>query len=295
MSEDLNRYNQLKSETKADKKANDFVSFLVNTPLPDAPELNADVSWAQFKTQLKPASKSSFSVFKIAASVALLIATAFGLFYLNTSPRTQHIATHTEKVEVTFPDGSRGVLNKHSSFTYPSSFGEVRKVSFTGEAYFDIVKRPAPFIIDANGVEVKVLGTAFNLISNKDEVVLYVDRGRVALSKEGSKAEISAGGQATFDKKTNRITIQNTPTPNIMSWRDGYFKFQNTPLAKVVEDLSAYYEMDFQLGNAKLNHCQVTATLDKKPIQEVLKMLEQILNVKAVLKKDSIKISGKGC
>ena len=205
------------------------------------------------------------------------------------------VASANEKVSVTFPDGSTGILNAQSQFTYPEKFASERNVSFSGEAYFDIQKSKKPFIINTNGVDVKVLGTAFNLITSKNEVKLYVDRGLVAFSKDGKETKVSAGTEAIFDRNTNEVTIKESPSTNIMSWRNGTFKFDNTPLGDVIQDLEEFYQVDFKFANENLKKCRVTASIEGKTIQEVLSMMESILEVNTKLKNSTVKISGKGC
>jgi ferric-dicitrate binding protein FerR (iron transport regulator) len=77
-------------------------------------------------------------------------------------------------------DGSKVWLNSQSSIRYPVAFNsEVRKVEITGEAYFEVAtaylisgsgqKEKLPFVVSANGMEVQVLGTKFNVNSYSDE------------------------------------------------------------------------------------------------------------------------------
>lgn len=70
-----------------------------------------------------------------------------------------------EKKEVILADGSTIILNSLSSISYPEDMsGKTRNVTLHGEAYFDVAKNPnKAFIVQAEGVEVKVLGTKFNI------------------------------------------------------------------------------------------------------------------------------------
>lgn len=295
MSEDLRQYNHHKYGEKEVEVSDDFIKFLYKESEAKARELDENVAWEQFRTKISTHNKSNYLWLKIAASLTLLAVVGFIVVNLSLSPQIKTVASNNDKVEVTFPDGSLGILNQASSFSYPEKFGNERRVSFTGEAYFDIQKSTKPFIIDANGVEVKVLGTAFNLITTDDEVVLYVDRGLVAFSKDGDETKVEAGLEAIFDKETNTVLIKESSAPNIMSWRNGFFKFEDTPLDRAIEDLSEYYNVEFQISNSKLNNCRISATIEEQSLGEVLGLLERILDVKVSLKDNSVKISGKGC
>ena len=193
MSEELKRYNHLNlGENSSNTPENgDFIDFLYKNSAPDFPEIDESQAWDKLSLKIAEKQNSRRSYFlKIAASVAILLSVTLAVLLVNDNPnQLQAIATN-DIVSVTFPDGSTGVLNNESQFSYPEEFGQERRVSFSGEAYFDIVKSTKPFIIEANGVEVQVLGTAFNLVTSDKEVKLYVDRGLVAFSKDGNETNL---------------------------------------------------------------------------------------------------------
>lgn len=294
MAEDLRNYTKLKYENLSENHSDGFVEFLLENSELKAPEVDVDKAWARFNQRVV-SKKRPYVWMKIAASIVILFSLSFAIYLNSFNSSDLHVASKNEIVNVTFPDGSIGVLNDHSSFSYPSTFGDERRVSFKGEAYFDIQKSTKPFIIDVNGVEVKVLGTAFNLISEKDQVTLYVDRGLVAFVKNGNETKIAAGTEAVFNKKTNEVLIKDQPTANLMSWRNGYFKFDETPLKEALKELGDYYDVDFKLANSKLNSCRISVIIEQKSLTQVVDILKSILDVKVDVKNKSVKISGQGC
>lgn len=294
MAKDFEKYNHLNYKDQDVDATDQFIDFLYQNSEIEAPDVDIDAAWNSLSGQINN-KKSGFNWMKIAASVSLVVAVSIALYITNFSPEQIFVASADQKVNVTFPDGSIGVLNENSSFTYLEKFGDERRVSFEGEAYFDIKKSQKPFVIDVNGVEVKVLGTAFNLVSKEESVTLFVDRGLVAFAKDGNETKVKAGLEAVFNKKTNEVTISETPSENIMSWRNGFFKFDDTPLSDALVDLGEYYDVDFKLGNDKLSTCRISATFENKSLGEVLELIESILNVRTNLKDQTVKISGRGC
>ncbi|MEQ9467530.1 MAG: DUF4974 domain-containing protein [Ekhidna sp.] len=294
MANDLKVYNHLNYNDGSSSEKDSFVEFLFQHTEVNAPDVDENVAWDKLNQKIHTSSQS-FSWMKIAAAVAILAVLSVSVYLYNPTPSLIQVASLDEKVSVTFPDGSVGVLNANSSFSYPEKFGEERNVSFTGEAYFDIQKSTKPFIIDVNGVDVKVLGTAFNLITTENEVTLYVDRGLVAFEKEGTQTQVPAGKEAVFNRATASVEVKEAPSENIMSWRNGIFNFNNTPLNEALTELSEYYDVEFQLSNADLQQCRVSATFNKQPLSEVLSTLSSILKVKTSLKDNTVKISGQGC
>ncbi|MEM6644269.1 MAG: FecR domain-containing protein [Bacteroidota bacterium] len=301
MKKDLIRYNELHSQKGVPSKSNrpaseSFVDFLYAHTNPAASEIDEIQAWNKFKRKVesKP-SESQNRWLKIAASVTVLLAVAI-FAYLADKPVDQIAYTSgDEKLEITFPDGSRGFFNKNSNISFPEKFGLVRDVTFSGEGYFDIEKSSKPFIIKMGQVDVKVLGTAFNLSTEGDQVKLYVDRGLVAFDNEGEETKVAAGTEAIFYKSSRSVEVRKSPTPNVMSWRNGIFEFQSTPLDQVLAELAEYYNVEFKLESSDLKNCHISASFQKKGLGEVLTLLEQILDIKTSRQSQLVKISGKGC
>ncbi|WP_425390629.1 FecR family protein [Ekhidna sp.] len=294
MANDLKAYNHLNYKEKPSGEEDKFVEFLFQHSEMDAPEIDESKAWDALNKKIHNPNQS-FAWMKIAAAVVILAVLSVTVYMYNPEVNQIQVSSTDQKVSVTFPDGSTGILNTNSSFSYPEQFEEVRNVSFTGEAYFDIKKSEKPFIIDVNGVNVKVLGTAFNLISSNDDVKLYVDRGLVAFEKNGEQTKVPAGKEAIFSRIDDSVELKELPSDNIMSWRNGVFNFDNTPLNEALEELSEYYEVEFKLSNEKLKSCKISVTFNRQPLNEVLSTLSSLLELKTSTKDKTVKISGPGC
>ncbi|MEO9871874.1 FecR family protein [Ekhidna sp.] len=294
MAKDLKVYNHLNYNEESSSEKDEFVDFLFQNTEISAPEVDENKAWESLNQKIHNPNKS-FMWMKIAATVAILAILSVSLFLFNPSPSQIQVASTNEKINVTFPDGSTGILNTNSSFSYPEKFGDERNVSFTGEAYFDIKKSEKPFIIDVNGVDVRVLGTAFNLITTENDVRLYVDRGLVAFEKAGEQTQVPAGKEAIFNRKNTSVDVKSIPSTNIMSWRNGVFTFDNTPLSQALAELGEYYDVEFKLSDNQLQKCRLTVTFNKQSLNEVLKTIGKALNVKTSYKDRIVKISGQGC
>jgi len=86
-------------------------------------------------------------------------------------PISQVITESGSRTHLQLPDGSSVWLNASSDLTYDKNFGKnLREVNLTGEAFFDVVKDAAhPFIIHTKVIDVKVLGTQFNVKAYPDD------------------------------------------------------------------------------------------------------------------------------
>lgn len=288
------RYNHLhyKSEASGEKG---FIDFLYENTDSDAPEVDVDDAWKSFEKSLVKRNEKSNVWLKVAASVALLIGVCYFIWGVYSTPEQIHVATTSERMNVTFPDGSLGVLNENSSFTFDEEFGDERLVTFTGEAYFDVKKSSRPFIINTGTVKVHVLGTAFNLEKTEKGVELFVERGLVAFDDGKKQTKVQAGLKAVFNESTKEVLISDAHSKNILSWKDGILTFDDTPLSEAIRDIEEYYEVRFKLQNNQLADCRITATFDKNSLAEVLSVLESVLDIKSTRKEELIQLSGKGC
>ena len=264
----------------------------------EAPESNLDLAWAKTSEKIQGKrliNKRKFSLISVAASLALLAVSIF-IFneYFGKSPELVLIQSGDAKSSVLFPDGSRAVLNENSQVEFLEEFGDKREVRFSGEGFFDIQKSEKPFLIKMGQVDVRVLGTAFNLITDKDEIRVLVDHGLVAMETTNNQVEISKGELGVFNLETSEISIDSSPPSNILAWRNGKFSFQEASLESAARELEKYYEVTFNMANTVKN-CKITANFDNVQLKEVLNVLEGILAVSIEQDNSIVQISGKGC
>lgn len=187
-----------------------------------------------------------------AVLVPALIMLSYHFYAENRSMAGNRIAVTTqagEKTTVTLPDGTKVTLNEQSMLVCtPESFNEAgRHIGFQGEAYFHIARNPErPFVIEAREVEVKVLGTKFNLMTRREKgrAELDLQEGKVDITATLSKqtASLVAGDRAVVDYKTGQITItSDADTHNISPWRTKQLRFDNTPLPEVIATVERNY------------------------------------------------------
>jgi transmembrane sensor len=175
-----------------------------------------------------------------------------------TVPRGSRIAT------LTLSDGSKVWLNAGSSLTYPVVFsGNQRKVSVTGEIYFEVAPHAGrPFIVTNGSTEIAVLGTHFNVNAYEDEEDLKVTllEGAVKVSGGQEKALLTPGQMAVLQPATfespSGITAQQTnvslkvlkdvDVEQVMAWKNGQFNFSDVDIRTVMRELARWYGVDVQ-------------------------------------------------
>ncbi|MGI8582641.1 MAG: FecR family protein [Chitinophagaceae bacterium] len=147
-------------------------------------------------------------------------------------------------------DGSKVWLNAASSITFPTAFtGNERKVSVTGEVYFEVAHNDKiPFIVEHNDISVKVLGTHFNVNTYADEtsaqITLLQGSVEVALRQaQGDKTIMLKPSQQAH--VTTEIKIVNDVDVNeVIAWKNGLFNFKNADIKEIMRQAARWYDVD---------------------------------------------------
>jgi len=262
----------------------------------------------------------------IAIFVALIV--FFRFSSTNTAPVLKEKAVQSgvstkngSRTKIELPDGTTVSLNSGSKLVYDNEhFGiGVREVSLTGEAFFDVVKNPAkPFIIHTAKMDIRVLGTAFDvkcypgekttetsLIRGSVEVTLK-DRQEKIIMKPNEKLIINNEDVKTLNTSTISKTILK-PNPIIelghltifprdstiveTSWVDNRLVFTEESFTDIAKKMERWYGVSIVIKNEKLKKELLTGSFEKETIYEALKALQFTTTFNYKVDKDVITIS----
>ena len=149
--------------------------------------------------------------------------------------------------QLILPDGSKVWLNSMSSIKFPAIFnGKERRVELNGEAYFEISKSlEKPFIVSAGGVNVKVLGTKFNIAAYRDErqIKTTLLEGSVKIAK-GNNSEILKPGMQAVCEGEKPMIVRSMDAEEAIAWKNGYFLFRDEPIQDLMLTISRWYDID---------------------------------------------------
>jgi len=176
------------------------------------------------------------------------------------------------------PDGSTGFLNSGSRLKYPVLFTTERKVELSGEAFFDVVHNAEiPFHVNTKNLDIKVLGTTFNVIANEDEPTeeIILQNGKVDVSSPDGKqlAIMKPNEQITLDIQKQTFVKNEVEASQYTSWTEGKLVFRNENMQQVARRLSRWYNAEVIVDDRMLDDFTFHATLKDEPLDEVLKLL----------------------
>tara|TARA_Y100001972_G_scaffold128491_1_gene189734 strand:- start:2465 stop:3463 length:999 start_codon:yes stop_codon:yes gene_type:complete len=204
----------------------------------------------------KPEEKRKFSnpsLFKIAATVALLIASTLIYFNIKTQEESQEEIVYEEivksnppgqKSRVYLPDGSVVNLNSGSQLKYTEGFHNGRVVYLEGEAFFDVKKDSLrPFTVVSGRLSTTALGTSFNINAfGEDEEVVLVT-GKVSVRDENTRIELllDPGEKVHVNAQGKSFTKEEADILAHTYWKDGILYFNKVKMAEVIGILERWY------------------------------------------------------
>jgi len=268
-----------------------------------------DVEDALIQTKLRLFFKkfNYFQFFQRAAAV-LLLAVLFSSVYIyyysaNGIPdRNEHPVIVQEistiygmRSKFQLSDGTLVNLNSGSKLIFPTEFeGKTRNVELVGEAFFEVTPNPSkPFIVKTSEINVKVLGTAFDLQAypGTNKISTTLVHGKIVLEREVAGiskqiAELKPSDRAIFktDGKVINISVEED-LDKFIAWKDGKLVFFNDPIENVAEKLGNWYNVNVKINNNELKRYRFTATFTDEPIEQVLDLLGKSSPLKYQIKK----------
>ena len=160
---------------------------------------------------------------------------------------------------LTLSDGTKVWLNAMSELRYPVAFsGDLREVELRGEAYFEVAEnKNKPFIVRTDEFNVRVLGTSFNISAYADSPLALTTlcSGQVQLTdcmNPKNEQDLLPGEQLLFHRESRKMEIRNVDTDVFVSWREGFFQFDNHTVEEVFMILQRWYNVQVFYANTEV-------------------------------------------
>lgn len=263
--------------------------------------------------QLSPSRTKPFNVLlKIAASILLIIAAGFiGWQFLSKDNFESMVmeknnflvsdSAMLSEEHIYLSDGSYVLLSPGSVLTYKKGFDDkIREVQLNGEAFFDIYRDTLrPFIVHSNGVETRVLGTAFTISSfnDIDSVTVSVTRGKVQVSGNSGPAEIlEKDDQVVVDKKSMEITKRRLNIEESQDMEPEEFIFDNIQMKNAVDIVSKRWNCKVILEHEGLEGCRFTSSFTRgDSLEDIVAVICAVIGAEYKIENNTVNVRGPGC
>ncbi|MCB0733712.1 MAG: FecR domain-containing protein [Bacteroidetes bacterium] len=247
------------------------------------PDVQAAWKLVEQQTTQQPVTRRS-GRYMIAAAAILLIVTSSVFLLMRSLLPTEHMVEHranqTEQIKLS--DGSEITANASSIIRYSESYGKTnRRVQMKGEAFFEVApNKQMPFIIEAGGIQVKVVGTSFNVDQKPDSTVVEVETGRVELRQGKQLIVLNPGEKGVFLVREKRLIHRGVGDVINQFWRNRRLSFRKTPLNVVIGVLNESYQVNIALKEPSLGEQPITVRFEDQELSTVLDILTATLNLR---------------
>jgi transmembrane sensor len=195
-------------------------------------------------------------------------------------------------------DGTGVWLNAGSSIRFPVSFTEeTRTVYLEGEAYFEVSHNGKAFVVSSQDMDVRVLGTSFNISAYKNEPVYKTTlvEGKVSVELKGqadslsNNLVLSPDQQAIFKRSETDLSMLEVNASQYTSWMRGKLEFNNESLDQVMKRLARWYDFEYEFENPQAKDFHFSARLNNgENLSTIIEMLEMTTKVKFELREQKI-------
>jgi ferric-dicitrate binding protein FerR (iron transport regulator) len=207
-----------------------------------------------------------------------------------------------KRFELELSDGTVVHLNSGTTLKYPVKFiaGENRQVFLDGEAFFDVAKdKKHPFIVNADKLNVRVLGTHFNVSSYPEDDLTDVVLVEGSVGMYNTNEEFNAdkntilkpGYKGSFNKNNNHINTKEVNTDMYTSWISGGLVFRDINFAAICKKLERKYDVNIVVKNQKLANEKFNASFGDKPIEKILSYFDEVYGINYIRKDNVITIN----
>lgn len=243
------------------------------------------------KQQGKTGNKFLLWIGYAAAIVVLMVSSGLFTYYF-TKKEPSDLPVYAEMNTLYTPAGQRACLmlqdgtevwlNAKSSLTYPASFtGNERRVKVEGEAFFHVAQDPSkPFIVSSLDVDLKVLGTKFNLYAYPETGFVQVSllEGSVHVfypDKEKEGVTLQSNQQVIVHE--GKMRVEPIQSVDHFLWRDGIYAFEEEPLINILKKMEIYYDVKITVKDTSIFNEHYTGKFRQRDsLDDVFRILQQI-------------------
>jgi len=221
----------------------------------------------------------------------------------------KHIANDDQVAQrYTLPDGSHVTLEPHSSMKFSSLFNVlVREVHLEGEGFFEVTNcKGTPFLVYANEVTTKVLGTSFTIRAFRQDkkVTVAVKTGRVSVYTKPAEAPdkteeiiLTPNQEVIYDRAEKVVAkrIVEKPEPIISVEEIERMRFEEAPLKEILEAIEKIYGVDIEYDEEQFASCMLTTSVSSGGLYNRMDIITSAIGAEYELNEERIVVKGTGC
>jgi ferric-dicitrate binding protein FerR (iron transport regulator) len=249
------------------------------------------------------------AILKYAAIIAVSISLPFMAFQMGFFNKTEKqnlpsfitvVTGKGERSQLILPDGTKVWMNACSSLKYNTGLSSGRQLQLTGEAYFEVAKdEHRPFIVSTPLLDVKVLGTKFNLkaFEGDDKIQATLYEGLIAANTHDQSFKkdffLNPGEQLIY-KKDKTLVITTLSCTDAIDWKNGIFRFNKQTLQDIAHSLERSFDAEITIMDANLAQEKFTCEFkNEENLIDILNILKRTKKLDYAMKGSKVNIISK--
>lgn len=300
-SDEITDVNNWINKSEANKKKFEHFKFLwlESKKIEVNNTFDENLAWDNFKnvvenkkntTKIIYASKNNWLIAAAAVLVVIVAGWYINIFFANANSNKNLLVKTNKNIFIdTLPDNSIVTLNKNSSIEYNSKFteGNSRNIKLKGEAFFLVTaNKEKPFVVTVNDVQIRVVGTSFNVKTINGQTEVIVKTGIVQVARNGKTVTLLPHEKTLTTKDLNILDKENTKDKLFNYYESNEFECEETPLWRLVEVLNDAYGANIVIGKKEIRNLTITTTFANEPLDNILKIIGTTFQLK-ITRKDT--------
>lgn len=212
----------------------------------------------------------------------------------------EYQTAYSQQQRVSLDDQTTVTLAANSQLRVPGRwlFGRQREVWLTGEAYFDVARKPSQttgqlrnFVVHARDMNVEVLGTRFNVNTHRGKTTVLLDEGKIKLTVPGRLRQsllLRPGQTAELPADKPVISIRPTTDPVLANWRNGRLTFRNASLAELRQRVQEVYGLTLVFDGDGWEDTEYTGELPFQDVTLSVRILAETFGADVTREKDRL-------
>ncbi|MEG1648694.1 MAG: FecR family protein [Rikenellaceae bacterium] len=262
-----------------------------------------DLVWSKIESNIKNNNNFYFSKRKfyslVAVAAIILIMCGVGLNHILNSFSAKHdivtIQTGTGSIVTHLSDGSDVTVNANSILKYSGDFNKSnRDITLDGEAWFDVKKSSAPFVVYSNKISVTALGTSFNIKSFGRTTVVTLNTGKVFVANaitHDSLTTLIPGEKAIIDENMN-VRTEPCEASSEGIWRESSLEFNGDSFDEIIYKLEKWHGVKI-INKVKPNGKTYWMKMTEKRLTTTLEVFKNLDNIDYQIVGDTIILTNK--
>jgi ferric-dicitrate binding protein FerR (iron transport regulator) len=202
----------------------------------------------------------------------------------------ENIVPRGQKSQIILPDGTRIWINSDTKVKYPGNFEKKqRDIYLEGEAFFDVAKETGrPFVVHTSGINVKVLGTKFNVKAypNENQIETSLFEGKINLTADDSKSsdrilkEVNPGEAFVYSKESHKLASKSFQKEEIDGWKNNRLIFKDDTFNNLVRKVERWYDVKILYDEKLFDDRRLTVELyEGERLERLLEIVGMTLSV----------------